>query len=156
LTAEGKATPFPKVVQVRAVADGETLHVGDLAITAHLTPGHTPGSTSWTWDSCAHEACLHLAYVDSLNALDYKLIDNPAYPAIAQDFLHSFDVVAALPCDIVLSPHPGVVDMWKKLDRRQRKSVPDPFVDADACRNYARMFREDFEKKLARQQTSTP
>jgi metallo-beta-lactamase class B len=43
---------FPPVANVRAIADGETLTVGDAAITARFTPGHTPGSTTWTWRSC--------------------------------------------------------------------------------------------------------
>src|SRR5215470_937726 len=43
---------FPRVEKVRVVKDGEVLHVGPLGITAHLTPGHAPGSTTWTWQSC--------------------------------------------------------------------------------------------------------
>ena len=43
---------FLKVPQVQAVGDGEVLRVGALALTAHLTPGHTPGSTTWSWQSC--------------------------------------------------------------------------------------------------------
>jgi metallo-beta-lactamase class B len=50
--AFGKANDFPPVKRVKVVADSETLRVGDLAITAHLTPGHTPGSTTWAWRSC--------------------------------------------------------------------------------------------------------
>ena len=44
-----QAMAFPKVPQVQAVGDGEVLRVGALALTAHLTPGHTPGSTTWSW-----------------------------------------------------------------------------------------------------------
>src|SRR5579863_2856725 len=44
-----EANCFPPVKRVKVVADGETLHVGKLTVTAHLTPGHTPGSTTWTW-----------------------------------------------------------------------------------------------------------
>src|SRR5690606_831091 len=43
---------YAPVKPVRVVRHGETLRVGPLAITAHLTPGHTPGSTTWTWRSC--------------------------------------------------------------------------------------------------------
>ena len=50
-----EANGFPPVEGVRVVADGETLRVGDVAITAHYTPGHTPGATTWTWRSCEKE-----------------------------------------------------------------------------------------------------
>ena len=63
------ANRFPPVPSVRGVADGETLRVGPLAITARLTPGHTPGSTSWTWRSCEGERCLDVVYADSLTAV---------------------------------------------------------------------------------------
>ena len=43
---------FPAISNIRVVADGEVVKVGPLAVTAHYTPGHTPGSTTWTWQSC--------------------------------------------------------------------------------------------------------
>ena len=48
-----RGNQFPRVRTVRIVKDGETLRMGPLSLTAHLTPGHTQGSTSWTWKSCS-------------------------------------------------------------------------------------------------------
>src|SRR4051794_21407403 len=48
---------FPRVAEVEAVEDGQTLRVGDLAISAHLTPGHTPGGVTWTWRACEGQKC---------------------------------------------------------------------------------------------------
>ena len=48
----GSLLDFPAVRNVRRFADGETLRVGPIAVTAHLTPGHTQGGTTWTWRSC--------------------------------------------------------------------------------------------------------
>jgi hypothetical protein len=45
------ALPYPAVHEVRELADGETVHLGPLALTAHVTPGHTPGGTTWTWET---------------------------------------------------------------------------------------------------------
>ena len=47
-----KDSGFPPVTDVRAVRDGETIALGDVKLVAHYTPGHTPGSTTWTWRSC--------------------------------------------------------------------------------------------------------
>jgi metallo-beta-lactamase class B len=60
---------FPRVANARGVRDGEVLRVGDVAITAHATPGHTPGSTSWTWRSCEGSRCLDVVYADSITAI---------------------------------------------------------------------------------------
>ena len=57
---------FPRVPNVRVVADNEVVRVGPLAITAHYTPGHTPGATTWTWQSCEGARCLNIVYADSL------------------------------------------------------------------------------------------
>lgn len=43
-----KPTRFAPVKVDRLVGDGETIQLGDVALTAHLTPGHTAGCTSWS------------------------------------------------------------------------------------------------------------
>ena len=49
----GKAdNAFPPVKNVRVVKDKEVVRVGPLAVQMHNTAGHTPGSTTWTWQSC--------------------------------------------------------------------------------------------------------
>jgi metallo-beta-lactamase class B len=45
----GLIPPIPLVANVRTFSNGETIHVGPIAVAAHSTPGHTPGGTSWTW-----------------------------------------------------------------------------------------------------------
>src|SRR2546430_1694553 len=54
----GAVMALPPVKGVSVVKDGQTLRVGPLAVTTHLTPGHTPGSTTWTWRSCEGTRCL--------------------------------------------------------------------------------------------------
>ena len=97
---------FPPVVADRLVMDGEVIALGDLRFTAHYTPGHTPGSLSWTWNDTRDGLRLRIAYVDSLSAPDYRLLDNPRYPRIVDDYRRSFSTIRALPCDLLLTPHP--------------------------------------------------
>ena len=54
---------FPPV-DAKAVADLGHVRVGDLDLVGHDTPGHTSGSTSWTWQSCEKGKCLHMVYSD--------------------------------------------------------------------------------------------
>ena len=62
----GTIAPIARVARVETIKDGETLSAGAVTVTAHLTPGHTPGGTSWTWRSCENGRCLNLVYADSL------------------------------------------------------------------------------------------
>lgn len=100
-----EANSFPPVKRVKVVGDGEILRVGPLAVTAHLTPGHTPGSTTWTWRSCEGSRCLQIVYADSLNSVSapgFRFSGDGSHPNIEPSFRQSIAKVAGLPCDIVL------------------------------------------------------
>lgn len=146
----GDRFPFPPVHVARTVADGESLHLGDLVLTAHATPGHTKGNTTWTWMSCEARRCLHVVDVGSLSAPGFRLIGNPKYPDIVRDFEHSFAMVASLPCDIPLAPHPGAVDFWARVAKRKQGKAT-ALIDPAGCRAYSAFARKRFEAQLARQ-----
>ena len=98
---------FPPVTNLRAVKDREDLRVGDVVVTAHLTPGHTPGSTSWSWRSCEGGTCRIVVYADSLNAVSAPEFHFTAGgPGRVEEFQRSIRKVAGLPCDILLTVHP--------------------------------------------------
>jgi metallo-beta-lactamase class B len=149
-----EASEFPRVENVRVIADGETLSVGDVRVTAHFTPGHTPGSLTWTWRSCEGSRCLDVVYADSLtpvSADDFRFTDKPSLVAA---FERSIDTVAALPCDIVLAPHPGFIGLQEKL-RRLAAGDSDAFVDANGCRAYADAVRTRLRNRLAEERAGT-
>lgn len=146
------ANGFPAARNVRAVADGETLRVGDLAITAHLTPGHTPGATTWTWRSCEGSTCYNLVYADSLNAVSadgFRFTGGNGSPSLIETFRKTIDKVASLPCDIILSVHPSGTGMDDKVRRRRQQPSPDPFVTPDGCRAYATGAAARLETRIA-------
>ena len=146
----GNRFRYPPVRGSRAVADGESLRLGDLTLNAHATPGHTMGNTTWTWQACDQARCLNMVLVGSLSAPDYKLIGNPRHPEIAKDYQRSFQRIAGLPCDIALAPHPGMVDFWERIDSRDQGQA-DALIDTDLCSAYADQARGGFEKELERQ-----
>jgi metallo-beta-lactamase class B len=146
----GNKFTFPPVHVTRTVTDGESLHLGNLVLTAHSTPGHTKGNTTWTWTSCEGQRCLRMVDVGSLSAPDYKLFDNPMYPDIVKDYEYSFKMVAALPCDIPLAPHPGMVLFWQRVAKLKQGDA-NALIDPTGCRAYADYARASFEKQLAKQ-----
>lgn len=146
----GDRFPFSPVRVTRTVTDGESLRLGGLVLTAHSTPGHTKGNTTWTWKSCEDTRCLHMVFVGSLSAPGYKLIANSKYPDILKDYEHSFAVVGALPCEIALAPHPGMVDFWERVAKRDQGDA-DALIDPALCRAYAKDARESFAEELTKQ-----
>ena len=152
----GMATSYPAVSPVRVVADGAAVRVGQIAIIAYYMPGHTQGSTAWTWRSCEQGRCLALAYVDSLTALardGFRYSDEPARVAA---FRRSFATVAALPCDILITPHPDASDFMQRIAARDRGDASAALVDPGACRAYAAAARPRFEARLAQERSATP
>lgn len=134
------ANGFPVVSRVTAIADGATLRVGDLAITAHAVPGHTPGSTAWTWRSCEGTRCYDIAYVDSLNAISspgFRFTGDASHPSLVDRFRKSIETTRDLPCDIILGPHASFTNLDAKIAARAAGTTPDPFVAPDGCRSYA-------------------
>jgi metallo-beta-lactamase class B len=140
---------FPRVPKVRVVRDGETLRVGShLAITAHFTPGHTPGSTTWTWESCEGARCLHMVYADSLNAVVGPGFKYSSDPARVAAFRASIAAVSGLPCDVIVSVHPDFTDVAGKLARRAAGET-DAFVNPQGCREYAESNARLLDRQLA-------
>jgi metallo-beta-lactamase class B len=140
---------FPPVPKVRVVRDGETLRVGPhLSITARFTPGHTPGSTTWTWESCEGQRCLHIVYADSLNAVVGPGFEYSSDPARVAAFRASIAAVGALPCDVIVSVHPDFTDVAGKLARRAAGET-DAFVNPEGCREYAESSVRLLERQLA-------
>ncbi len=135
----GALDVFPSLTEaVRVMRDGETLRVRGTTITAHHTPGHTPGATTWTWQSCEGARCLNMVYADSLTPVAKSGYRFTATPESVEAFRRTIRKVSALPCDIVLSTHPGATGMDEKVRARAgQKLAPgapgDPFVAAGAC-----------------------
>jgi metallo-beta-lactamase class B len=141
---------FPAVPHVRVVADNQTLHLGQLAVTAHFTPGHTPGGTTWTWRACEGSRCLDVVYADSLTAIsapEFRFTGNSVRPGRVESFRRSIALVASLPCDILLTPHPEFF-MEPKLKRAHEDASADPFVDAQACKAYAAKAGRGLEQRI--------
>jgi metallo-beta-lactamase class B len=147
------ALAFPAVQDVFDIGDGDTLRVGELAVVAHFTPGHTPGGTSWSWRSCEGDECGEIVYADSqtpVSADDFLFTRNATYPEAIADFERGFAVLERLRCDILLTPHPGASGLWERVAKRDAGDA-DALVDVDACKRYAARSRTQLAERIARE-----
>jgi len=133
---------FPPVADVRALAEGEAVAVGPLSLTPHLTAGHTPGGTTWTWRACEADDCLDLVYADSqtpVSADGFRFTGSPA----AAGFERGSALLERLPCDILITPHPGASSFW------ERRASAAGLIDRGACKRYAESARQQLARRLA-------
>lgn len=144
----GDTIVYPPVQVDRLLLDHEVVELGGMRFTVHFMPGHTPGSMAWTWTDGDGGTPVRIAYADSLTAPGYRLVDNPRYPRIVEDYRRSFDVVRALPCDLLLTPHPG----------SSGRDFADPAASKPmGCVEYADASERSFEQQLqAERQAARP
>ncbi|HMB89972.1 MAG TPA: subclass B3 metallo-beta-lactamase, partial [Rhodothermales bacterium] len=135
---------FPSVANVERFTPGDTLRVGPLEVMSHATAGHTPGGTSWSWRSCDGSDCMNIVYADSqtpVSADGFRFTDSKAYPSALEDFEHGFGVLEHLPCDILITTHPGASSFWKRVESGD-------LIDAQACQRYATTARQQLAQRL--------
>lgn len=135
---------YPPASADRIIMDGEVVSIGGIDFTAHFMPGHTPGSTGWTWTDTRDGKPVRIAYADSLSAPGYQLKDNPRYPRLIEDYKRTFATVRGLPCDLLLTPHPGASN-WSYAAGSKASA------NALTCKAYADAAEKKFEAQLAKE-----
>ena len=142
---------YPPVSVDRVLEDGDDVRLGETVLTAHLTPGHTKGCTTWSFDIEIDAQARPALILCGAGILRYDLIDNPDYPNIAEDFNATFDTLRALPCELFLSQHASHYGIDQKRARQLAGAAENPFRDADGCRTFIAADERDFREALARQ-----
>jgi metallo-beta-lactamase class B len=145
---------FPAARVDHRFEDGATIRLGPLALTAHVTAGHTPGCTSWSFPVRHGDRELLAVSICSLSLLPFmKLIEPESYPGIRSDFERSFHTLRSLPADIFLGSHGSFFDMDGKLRERAAAGDPaEPFIDRDGYLRYIDAAERRFRELRARQQ----
>ena len=150
----GPAYRFPPVKVDGIVGDGEKVTLGGVTLTAHLTPGHTKGDTTWTMNAKGDDGkVLHVVFAGSTSVNPgVTLVANAAYPTIAEDYQHSFAVLKALPCDVFLAAHASQFNGAGKMAGARAGVKPNPFIDPAGYKAYIANREAAFRKNLATQQ----
>jgi metallo-beta-lactamase class B len=135
----------------RVLHDGDKVSLGGTVLVAHLTPGHTKGCTTWTMRVTDGAKTYNVVILGSPNVNPgYKLVNNAAYPQIAEDYERMWRVLKSLPCDIFLGAHGGYFDLEEKYPRL-KAGAANPFIDPDGYKKYVDEKEQEFRTELAKQ-----
>ncbi len=135
----------------RVLHDGDAVKLGDAVLTAHLTPGHTKGTTTWTMKVKEGNKTYNVVIIGSPNVnAGYKLVNNALYPQIASDYERMFRVLKLLPCDVFLGAHGNYYGMEAKY-ARMKEHAAKPFIDPEGYRSYVAEREQTFHAELAKQ-----
>ncbi len=142
---------YPPTKVDRVLHDGDTVTLGDTVLTAHLTPGHTKGCTTWTMKVNEGSKGYDVVIVGSANVNEgYKLVNDPEYPQMAHDFEKTFRVLHSLHCDVFLGAHGNYYDLESKYPRMAGNT--NPFIDPKGYQEFVDDREHAFQAELARQQ----
>ncbi|MBC2665325.1 subclass B3 metallo-beta-lactamase [Novosphingobium flavum] len=143
---EGGQT-YPAAHVDRVIHDGDKVELGGVTLTAHLTAGHTKGTTTWTFDGRSGGKLLHVVVIggSTLNK-NAPLVGNAKYPQIAEDYRKGFAVVRSLPCDVPLGAHDWYFDLQDKY-KRVTAGDTAAFVDPQGCTRFMDKAEAAFAKQ---------
>jgi metallo-beta-lactamase class B len=139
----GKPHPIDQVLH-----DGEEVKFGGVTLTAHLTPGHTKGCTTWTTkiEEAGKTYDVLILCSVGVNA-GVQLVNSPTYPQIAGDYMRSFRILRTLPCDVFLGAHTNFYNMQEKY-AKLGKGGANPFIDPAGYQAYLDTMEKTFQAKL--------
>lgn len=148
---ESTAAGRPGAHVDRVLHDGDTVELGGSKLTAHLTPGHTKGCTTWTMQVDDAGRKLNAVIVGSPNVNPgYILVGNKSYPQIADDYVETFKVLNSLPADLFLGAHGAYFGMKAKYEK-MKAGGPNPFIDPAGYKAYVSEREATFLKEWDRQ-----
>lgn len=149
--AFGDSLTFPPVAVDAVIKDGERVTLGGITLTAHLTPGHSKGTTSWamTVQEGGRELSVLFAGSTSIPDPDMTLVNNPRYPTLVDDYKRTFTLLKSRTPDVWLTQHASAFGLHEKLARLKADAQPNPFIDPEGYRHWITGSERSFLARLA-------
>ncbi len=145
---------FPPVRVDRVIRDGERLKLGGISLTAHITPGHSPGCTSWSMDAVGADKVRRRVFFHCSATVAGQSLVPEAYPGMVANFRRTFTRMKAMNADIFLANHDNFFDLHAKRARLMAGDA-NAFVDPTELGKFNTFMETAFEKSLAEQQAQS-
>jgi len=134
---------FPPIAPDRIVDDGDTITLGGMTLTARVTPGHTPGCTTWVTTIRDGGHSYSVVFIGSPSVpSEYNLTTNRRYPTAVADYRRTFEILRSLHPDIFLGSHAGFFGLSEKMKSHN-------FIDPAGYAAFVDTMERAFEKHLA-------
>lgn len=147
---EGEPWHVGKVDEI--ISDQQVVRLGEIALTAHLTPGHTKGCTTWTTtveeDGHQYDLVLLCGFRMDQNS---PLVGNPKYPEMPQAYAYSFAVAKTLPVDIFLGAHGYWFNLKDKIERLKANPEINPFINPEEYFRIVEGWEKAYLERLKRE-----
>jgi metallo-beta-lactamase class B len=149
--AFGNSLPFPPVTVDEILEDRERVTLGDVTLTAHITPGHSKGTTSWTMTvrDGGRDRLVVFAGSTSIPNPDMTLVNNPRYPTLVDDYKRTFAFLKTLEPEVFLTQHASAFGLHDKARRLKAGETPNPFIDGTGYRRWLTESERSFLARLA-------
>ncbi len=143
-----KAMNAPPVKVDRTVRDGEKVKLGGFTLTAHLTPGHSRGCTSWGWTAKEKGKRYSALVFCSATVAANRITPPVQYEGIVADYRSTFAKAKAMKVDVPLAPHAEFFDLMGKR-AKVAEGAPNPFIAPGEFAPFIAKAETDFETTLA-------
>lgn len=149
----GDSAQFEPVKVARVLKDGDVVHLGDVTLEAHLTPGHTRGCTTWTTrvEDGGTSYVVVFAGSTTVNPRAH-LVRDPSYPGIRADYERTFRIQHGMHPDVFLAAHTGMFGFEEKRRRLAAGAAPNPFVDPEGFAAFVTRSEQRFQELVAAEQ----
>ena len=144
---QDKKYAAPPVSVDQKVVDGETITLDTIELKANITPGHTPGCTSWSTTVMDQDKSLEVLFFCSATVAGNRLVNPPQYQGIVDDYRHTFEKTKDWRPDIFLANHA----FFFKLKEKRKKQISGDrlaFVDKKFFPKLMQKLEKAFEKSL--------
>lgn len=141
---------FPPMAVDRTLKDGDIVTIGGIRLTARQTPGHTPGSATYLMDINEGGKNLKVVFAASTSVNPgTRLLKDPSYPGILEDFRRTFGILESLKPDIFLSGHGSFFGLQRKRAAMKEDSPAQAWVDQKGYADLIARKKKDFEAIVA-------
>lgn len=150
LFAKDPSFYFPPATADRVLRDGDTVELGGVKLTARLSAGHTPGCTTFITTVQEGGRSYQVAFPDGTGVNPgTRLVNNPSYPGILEDYRKTFALLESLHPDIFLSYHDDF--SWTTERARAATEGAQAFVDPEGYRQFVADRKANFEQLLTQE-----
>jgi len=149
---------FEPVIADRTIEHLDKITLGGVTLTAHLTPGHTDGTTTWVMkveDKGDIYDAVILGGMAASSVTRAPLLNNPYYPDISEDFAESYRHLKSLKCDVYLYARASSINLDDKFSKLQQSGIErNPFIDPEGCRHYIEFYEASYLKQLSEERAT--